>query len=138
MPTYEYACEKCGHHFEEFQSITAKPLKKCPACGTSKLQRLIGAGAGVIFKGSGFYQTDYRSDSYRKAAAADKSTPSAAPTETSSGDAKKSDAPAKTETGGKSEPVTKSESSVKTGPSAGDTARKKAAVGKSKKTERAA
>ena len=64
MPTYDYACEACGHRFEEFQSISADPLKKCPACNKRKLERLIGTGAGVIFKGSGFYQTDYRSDSY--------------------------------------------------------------------------
>ncbi|MEM1445882.1 MAG: zinc ribbon domain-containing protein [Planctomycetota bacterium] len=67
MPTYEYVCNACGHEFEEFQAITAKPLRKCPACGKLKLQRLIGTGAGVIFKGSGFYETDYRSDSYDKA-----------------------------------------------------------------------
>jgi putative FmdB family regulatory protein len=68
MPTYEYACDSCGHEFEEFQSITAKPLRKCPACKKPALRRLIGTGAGIIFKGSGFYQTDYRSDSYKKAA----------------------------------------------------------------------
>ena len=64
MPTYEYLCEACGHRFEEFQSMSAKALRKCPECKKSKLERLIGAGAGVIFKGSGFYQTDYRSISY--------------------------------------------------------------------------
>ena len=73
MPTYEYACDECGHEFEEFQSITARPLKKCPECGQRGLQRLISAGGGVIFKGSGFYQTDYRSESYKKAAEAEKS-----------------------------------------------------------------
>lgn len=72
MPTYEYRCAACGHEMEEFQSITAAPLKKCPACGKSKLKRLIGTGAGIIFKGSGFYETDYRSDSYKQAAKADK------------------------------------------------------------------
>jgi len=66
MPTYDYVCEKCQHQFEQFQSITAKPLRRCPKCGKAGLQRLIGAGAGIIFKGSGFYQTDYRSDSYKK------------------------------------------------------------------------
>lgn len=71
MPTYDYACAACGHRFEEFQSISAEPLKKCPACRKSKLERLIGAGAGVIFKGSGFYQTDYRSSSYAAAAKSD-------------------------------------------------------------------
>lgn len=72
MPTYDYVCERCKHEFEEFQSITAKPLRDCPKCGKRSLKRLIGAGAGVIFKGSGFYQTDYRSEGYRKAADADK------------------------------------------------------------------
>lgn len=72
MPTYEYVCDGCGHAFEEFHSITAKPIKKCPKCGKQKLRRLIGTGAGVIFKGSGFYETDYRSDSYKKAAKAEK------------------------------------------------------------------
>lgn len=68
MPTYEYACTECNHHFDEFQSITAKPLRKCPQCGKSSLKRLIGTGAGFIFKGSGFYCTDYRSDGYKQAA----------------------------------------------------------------------
>lgn len=68
MPTYDYACQRCGHEFEEFQAITAKPLRKCPECGKLGLRRLIGTGAGIIFKGSGFYQTDYRSDSYKEAA----------------------------------------------------------------------
>lgn len=68
MPTYAYACEKCGHEFEMLQSITAKPLRKCPACGKAALKRLIGAGAGIIFKGSGFYATDYRAAGYQKAA----------------------------------------------------------------------
>src|SRR5262252_9063269 len=75
MPTYEYVCEKCGHEFEKFQSIAAKPLSVCPeeACsqkkwGKGKVRRVIGAGAGLIFKGSGFYITDYRSESYKQAA----------------------------------------------------------------------
>ena len=71
MPTYDYACQKCGHEFEEFQAITAKPLRKCPECGKLSLKRLIGTGAGIIFKGSGFYQTDYRSDSYKQGAQKD-------------------------------------------------------------------
>ncbi len=71
MPTYAYACEGCGHKFDAFQSITAKPLRKCPACGKTTLKRLIGAGAGIIFKGSGFYCTDYRNDSYTQAAKSD-------------------------------------------------------------------
>ena len=72
MPTYGYACQNCGHEFDEFQSITAKPLRKCPECGKLSLKRLIGTGAGIIFKGSGFYETDYRSESYKKAAESDK------------------------------------------------------------------
>jgi putative FmdB family regulatory protein len=68
MPTYEYECEGCGHQLEEFQSITEAPLRKCPECKRNKLQRLISGGAAVLFKGSGFYQTDYRSDSYKSAA----------------------------------------------------------------------
>ncbi len=71
MPTYDYVCENCGHAFEEFQMMSAKPLRKCPECGKQKLRRLIGTGAGVIFKGGGFYETDYRSDSYQKEAKAD-------------------------------------------------------------------
>ncbi len=71
MPTYDYACDACDHRFELFQSITDKLKRKCPACGRPKLRRLIGAGAGIVFKGSGFYETDYRSESYKKAAAAE-------------------------------------------------------------------
>ena len=66
MPTYDYVCDACGHEFEEFQYIKEEPLKKCPRCKKMKLRRLIGAGSGIIFKGSGFYQTDYRSESYKK------------------------------------------------------------------------
>lgn len=70
MPTYEYECTGCGYRFEKFQSITARPLRRCPRCG-KRVRRLLGVGAGVIFKGSGFYATDYRSESYKKAAKAD-------------------------------------------------------------------
>ena len=72
MPTYDYVCDACEHAFEEFQMMSAKVLKKCPECGKTKLRRLIGTGAGVIFKGGGFYETDYRSDAYQKDAKADK------------------------------------------------------------------
>ena len=72
MPTYDYVCDGCGHTFELFQSIKEEPKKKCPECGKSKLRRLFGTGAAIVFKGSGFYKTDYRSDSYTKSAAADK------------------------------------------------------------------
>jgi putative FmdB family regulatory protein len=73
MPTYDYVCDACEHAFEQFQSITADALRKCPECGKMKLRRLIGPGAAIVFKGSGFYKTDYRSESYKKAAAAEKS-----------------------------------------------------------------
>ena len=73
MPTYDYVCDACAHEFECFQMIKESPKRKCPKCGRLKLRRLIGPGAAVVFKGSGFYQTDYRSESYRKAAEADKS-----------------------------------------------------------------
>ena len=72
MPTYDYRCESCGHELEIFQSMSESPKRKCPACGRLKLRRQIGTGAGVIFKGSGFYQTDYRSKSYRDGAASER------------------------------------------------------------------
>ena len=72
MPTYDYVCDACDHKFELFQSINDPLKRKCPKCGKSKLRRLIGAGAAIMFKGSGFYQTDYRSDNYKKRAEADK------------------------------------------------------------------
>jgi putative FmdB family regulatory protein len=71
MPTYDYRCDACEHQFEEFQSMSEPPLKKCPQCGKKKLRRLFGTGAAVLFKGAGFYQTDYRSDSYKAAAKAE-------------------------------------------------------------------
>jgi putative FmdB family regulatory protein len=72
MPTYDYECKACHHRWELFQSIKENPVKKCPQCGKRQAQRVIGAGAGIIFKGSGFYQTDYRSSAYKKAAEADR------------------------------------------------------------------
>lgn len=88
MPTYDYVCDACGHEFEEFQYIKEEPLRKCPECKKLKLRRLIGAGAGIVFKGSGFYQTDYRSDSYKKGESAAKSS---GKSNSSSGSEKKSD-----------------------------------------------
>lgn len=96
MPTYEYACDACAHTFEEFQSISAAPLKKCPGCGKSRLRRLIGTGGGVIFKGSGFYVTDYRSDSYKQAA--DQEKPKAAEAKPDAKEKPKSAEPAPTPT----------------------------------------
>jgi putative FmdB family regulatory protein len=101
MPTYDYLCDACGHKFEKFQSMTAPHQRKCPVCGKSKLRRLMGTGAGVIFKGSGFYETDYRSDAYTKAAKADvagsSSTPPADSSAGATGEAK-ADKPATKET----------------------------------------
>ena len=76
MPTYEYRCSK-GHHFELFQRISEEPVKTCPECG-APAERLLSSGAGLIFKGSGFYITDYRSDTYKKAAEAESGTSSSA------------------------------------------------------------
>jgi len=85
MPTYDYQCDACGHAFELYQGINEPKKKKCPKCKKLKLRRLIGTGAAIVFKGSGFYQTDYRSESYKKAAAADKPA-----TESASSDSGKS------------------------------------------------
>ncbi len=71
MPTYDYVCDACEHEFELFQSIKERVKRKCPECGRMKLRRLIGPGAAIVFKGSGFYKTDYRSEAYKKAAAAE-------------------------------------------------------------------
>ena len=95
MPTYEYECQKCSHVFEKFQSIKDEPLKRCPEC-RGKLKRLFGTGAGIIFKGSGFYQTDYRPDSYKKAAQAESkaSEASSGSTKSDSSSSKRSDSAA--------------------------------------------
>lgn len=71
MPTYEYECGACEHRFEKYQSMSDKPVKKCPKCGKTKVRRMISGGAGVLFKGSGFYQTDYRSKGYKESAKKD-------------------------------------------------------------------
>ncbi len=103
MPTYEYECQKCGHKFEKFQSMSSKPLVQCPedlcgkkTWGKGKVSRVIGAGAGIIFKGSGFYITDYRSEKYKEAARKD----TAAPTTSSSTESKPA-AKAESKTDGK-------------------------------------
>ncbi len=74
MPTYDYECDACQHSFELFQGINDPVKKKCPVCKKNKLRRLFGSGAAIVFKGSGFYQTDYRSEGYKKAAKADQSS----------------------------------------------------------------
>ncbi len=71
MPTYQYTCDACDHEFEELQAFSDAPLTKCPQCKKKKLRRLFGTGASIIFKGSGFYQTDYRSESYKAGAKAE-------------------------------------------------------------------
>jgi len=76
MPHYDYVCDACGHTCEIYQSIKAEPKKKCPECGKQKFRRLIGGGAAIMFRGSGFYITDYRSDSYKSGASSDKKSSS--------------------------------------------------------------
>jgi putative FmdB family regulatory protein len=104
MPTYDYICDDCGHEFEAYEPITAEPRKDCPDCSGLGLRRKIGPGAAILFKGSGFYQTDYRSESYKKAAKADKPSDGAAK---SSGDsASPSSTPASGGGTGTSKPAT--------------------------------
>ena len=91
MPTYDYICDACTHEFEAFELITSQPQTECPICKVPRLRRKIGPGAAILFKGSGFYQTDYRSESYKKAAKAEKS--SSEPAGTSKSDSSKSDTP---------------------------------------------
>ena len=115
MPTYEYVCEKCGHQFEQFQSISAKALEICPesACaqkkwGKGKVKRAISGGAGLLFKGSGFYITDYRSEKYKEAAKKD--SPPAASSSSDGKSSKGESKPAattKTETKPAKTPATK-------------------------------
>ena len=93
MPTYDYECDGCGHEFELFQSISESVKRKCPECGKNKLRRLFGTGGAIMFKGSGFYETDYRSDSYKKGEKAEKK----ASEKSSSDSSKKSDTKSKSE-----------------------------------------
>jgi putative FmdB family regulatory protein len=97
MPTYDYVCDGCGHEFELFQMMTDPVKRKCPECAKPKLRRLIGTGGAIIFRGSGFFETDYRSDSYKKDAAAEKKSATEKPK------AKKDDKKAKPETKKKTE-----------------------------------
>lgn len=110
MPTYEYECEKCGYVFEEIQSITAEPLKKCPkeGCGGT-VHRLFSAGGGFLFKGSGFYSTDYRSDSYKKGAKSDTGSSSNTGTKSESASSSKpsSSGSPSSSSGKKTDPSTK-------------------------------
>jgi putative FmdB family regulatory protein len=86
MPTYEYECDACGHTFDEFQYFSDEPLTKCPECKKKKLRRLFGTGSSVIFKGSGFYETDYRSESYKAGAKADADAQKPAESESAKGE----------------------------------------------------
>jgi len=113
MPTYDYECDACGHEFELFQSISEPVKRKCPECSKLKLRRLFGTGAAVVFKGSGFYETDYRSDSYKKAAEKDKKS------QECSGKEKKSDSKAKSDSSS-SKSTGKSESKSTSKPSKKD------------------
>jgi putative FmdB family regulatory protein len=106
MPTYEYRCDACGHEMEAFQSIKARPLRKCPGCEKSSLQRLISGGGAVIFKGSGFYETDYRSKDYKQKAEADKKASSGS----DSGDSASKKTDTKSDTKAESKPAKKAES----------------------------
>ncbi len=100
MPTYDYICDACGHEFEAFESIKADSQTVCPKCQEPKLRRKIGAGAAILFKGSGFYQTDYRSDSYKASAKADKTSSEAASKPAESSPAKSSEPSKPSSTGG--------------------------------------
>lgn len=119
MPTYDYECDACGHKFELFQSITAEPERRCPKCKKLKLRRLFGTGGAIVFKGSGFYQTDYRSKSYQEKAAADKKASSgesksdnkSSESSSSSGGSSEAKPAAKSDSGGEKKPKSKPASS---------------------------
>jgi putative FmdB family regulatory protein len=100
MPTYDYVCDACQHRFELFQGITEAPKKTCPDCKKRKLRRLFGTGAAIVFKGSGFYSTDYRSESYKKAAAAEKDGHGAAAAKSAEGKTQESKPSGRSEGGG--------------------------------------
>jgi putative FmdB family regulatory protein len=107
MPTYDYVCDACGHKFELFQSINDPVQRKCPQCKKAKLRRLFGTGAAVMFKGSGFYQTDYRSESYKKAASAEKGNGEARPSKDSAAGKGETSSQPKTESATKSDSTKK-------------------------------
>jgi putative FmdB family regulatory protein len=110
MPTYDYVCDACDHKFELFQSITEPVKKKCPECKKAKLRRLFGTGAALMFKGSGFYKTDYRSEGYKKRASEDKPA-------SSSSDSKAGESKSDTKTGGSESKTSSSEKSSPKGES---------------------
>jgi len=114
MPTYEYVCEKCGHQFEQFQPISAKPLNECPKglCvqkrwGKGKVRRAISGGAGLLFKGSGFYITDYRREKYKEAAKKETAPAGSSEPKSGSSEPKQNSTKAKPEAAPKSTPAEK-------------------------------
>jgi len=117
MPTYDYKCKECGHLFEEFQSMSSDHLLTCPSCGKPGLVRLMAGGVAMIFKGSGFYQTDYKntgSSSSTSSSKSDSSQPEKSPTSPSSSDSSKTDKkPASTSSSDSSKSEKKSEKSEK-------------------------
>ncbi len=119
MPTYDYKCNACKHRFELFQSMKDSAKRKCPKCGKNALERLIGTGAAILFKGSGFYETDYRSESYRKSADAEKSTASTDSKADSKPDAK-SDTKPDTKSESKQDSKPESKSPPKSSPAKAD------------------
>ena len=126
MPTYEYKCTACGHAFEQFQSITAAPIKRCPQCGKAKVKRLVSIGAGVIFKGSGFYITDYRDASYKEKAKAESGSGGS---DSTSG----SDGKAETKSGGETQPAETKSASAESKPESKPAASKPAKSDKPEK-----
>lgn len=111
MPTYEYECTACGHEFERFESMTAKPDRSCPNCNKKKAERRISGGGGFLFKGSGFYCTDYRSSSYKSAAKSEKSSSSSKSESAKSDSAAKSPSPASPSDSGKAASTSKAAAS---------------------------
>jgi putative FmdB family regulatory protein len=123
MPTYEYKCEACGFEFEKFQSIKSSAIKKCPHCGKNRVKRLIGIGAGVIFKGGGFYQTDYRSEAYKTAAKADTGDKPASTEAKTAGSDNASKPAAESKAGTEPKTKTESKSAAESKPAAKSSAR---------------
>ena len=121
MPTYEYECAACRHTFEKFQRMTEDPVRRCPKCRRLKVKRLIGSGVGIIFKGSGFYETDYkRGDGYKDAASRDKE-----PASTTTSDSKSTSSSSTKESTTTSDSKSTSSSSTKESTSHGDSGKAK-------------